>query len=241
MTSLSQPGLTRQTLSRQLPLDLDWPRKHALGRADFIEGHCNGDALAAIEGWQGWKDGRLSLTGAEGSGKTHLAAIWAQRTGAQFVDIAALDADNIRDVADLGHVILEDIDRRISAAADTRSTEVALLHLFNLMTERGGKMLFTGRVQPARWPVALPDLASRLALPPVFRVGQPDETVLSHLILKLFDDRSIALDPKVAAFVALRIERSFQAAHRTVDALDRRSVETKKPVTIRLAKDVFGW
>jgi len=226
---------------RQLPLDLDWPRKRALTRADFIEGACNGEALAAMEDWQGWTGGRLVLCGDEGCGKTHLAAIWAARSGARFIDAAALDPGNIRDVAALDAVIVEDVDRRLEAAPDRRSAEEALMHLFNLMGEQGGRMLFSGRAAPARWTVALPDLASRLALPPVFRVGRPDDTLLSHLFLKLFDDRNIVLDPRVASFLALRAERSFRAVHQMVEALDQYSVGTKRPVTVGLAKDVFGW
>ncbi len=226
---------------RQLPLDLDWPRKRALGRADFIEGDCNAEALAAVEGWHGWRDGRLVLTGNEGCGKTHLAAIWAGESDAQFIDAAALRHDDIRDVAALGAVIVEDVDRRLGAAPDRRAGEEALLHLFNVMGEQGGRMLFTGREGPARWGVGLPDLASRLSLPPVFRVGTPDVTLLSHLLLKLFDDRDMALEPRVAGFLALRVERSFGAVQRMVDALDRHSVAVKRPVTIGLAKEVFGW
>ncbi len=226
---------------RQLPLDLDWPRKRALGRADFIEGECNAEALAAVEGWHGWRDGRLVLIGDEGCGKTHLAAIWASESGARFIDAAALSHDNIRDVAALGAVIVEDVDCRLADASDRRAGEEALLHLFNVMAEQGGRMLFTGRAAPARWGVVLPDLASRLTLPPVFRVGRPDVTLLSHLLLKLFDDREIALDPRVAAFLSLRVERSFGAVQRMVDALDRHSVAVKRPVTIGLAKEVFGW
>lgn len=226
---------------RQLPLDLDWPRKRALTRADFVEGTCNAEALAAVEDWRNWTDGRLVLCGDEGCGKTHLAGIWAGLGGARFIDAAALDPAHIRDVAGLGAVVIEDVDRRLAAAPRRDEAEEALMHLFNLMGERGGRVLFTGREPPGRWAVRLPDLASRLSLPPVFRVGRPDDTLLSHLFVKLFDDRNIALDPRVASFLALRTERSFRAAHDMVEALDRYSVETKRPVTTGLAKEVFGW
>ncbi len=226
---------------RQLPLDLDWPRKRALTRADFVEGACNAEALAAVEDRGGWRDGRLAICGDEGCGKTHLAAIWAAREGARFIDAAALEPRGVRAVAALGAVVVEDVDRRLPAAPDRRAAEEALMHLFNLMGERGGRMLFTGRDGPARWPVRLPDLASRLSLPPVFRVGRPDDTLLSHLFLKLFADRDIVLDPRVASYLALRAERSFRAVQATVDALDRYSMGEKRPVTIGLAKEVFGW
>ncbi len=229
------------SLPRQLPLDLDWPRKSALTRADFIEGDCNGEALAAVEDWHGWRDGRLVLCGDEGCGKSHLAAIWAARAGAHFIDAAALDPHNIRDVSALGVVVVEDVDRRLAMAPDLPRAEEGLMHLFNLMGEQGGRLLLSGREPPARWNIALPDLSSRVALPPVFRVGRPDVTLLSHLFLKLFDDRDIALDPRVASFLALRAERSFSAAQEMVEALDRYSVGTKRAITTGLAKEVFGW
>jgi len=229
------------SLPRQLPLDLDWPRKSALTRSDFIEGECNGEALAAVEDWHGWRDGRLVLCGGEGCGKSHLAAIWAARVGAHFIDAAALDPHNIRDVAALSTVVVEDVDRRLAMAPDLPRAEEGLMHLFNLMGERCGRLLLSGREPPARWAIALPDLASRMALPPVFQVGRPDVTLLSHLFLKLFDDRDIALDPKVAIFLAVRAERSFGAAHGMVDALDGYSVRTKRPITTAMAREVFGW
>lgn len=228
-------------LLRQLPLDLDWPRKQALTRADFIEGECNSEALAAVEGWHGWRDGRLVLCGDEGCGKSHLAVIWAERVGAHFIDAAALNPHNIRDVAVLGDVVIEDVDRRLLMAPDLPRAEEGLMHLFNLLGERGGRLLFSGREPPVRWKVNLPDLASRLTLPPVFQVGRPDVTLLSHLFLKLFSDRDLALDPRVANFLALRAERNFRAVQEMVEALDRYSAGTKRPVTTGLAKEVFGW
>jgi len=226
---------------RQLPLDLDWPRKRTMARADFVAGPCNAEALAAVGDREAWRDGRLVVCGDEGCGKTHLAAIWAADSGARFIDAAALEPGNIRDVAALGAVVVEDVDRRLVAAPRRARAEEALMHLFNLMGEGGGRILFSGREPPGRWAVRLPDLASRLTLPAVFRVGRPDDTLLSHLFVKLFDDRNIALDPRVASFLALRTERSFRAAHDMVEALDRYSVETKRPVTVGLAKEVFGW
>ncbi len=229
------------SLPRQLPLDLDWPRKRALTRADFIEGECNGEALAAVEDWHGWRDGRLVICGGEGCGKTHLAAIWAERAGAQFIDAAALDPHNIRDVAALGAVVVEDVPDRLATAPDAPRAEEGLMHLFNLMGEQGGRLLLSGREAPARWAIALPDLASRMSLPPVFQVGRPDVTLLSHLFLKLFDDRDITLDPRVAGYLAMRAERSFRAAQDMVEALDSYSVRTKRPVTTGMAREVFGW
>ena len=229
------------SLPRQLPLDLDWPRKRAMTRADFIEGECNCDALAAVEDWHGWRDGRLVICGDEGCGKSHLAAIWSARVGAHFIDAAALDPHNIRDVAALGAVVVEDVGCRLAMAPDPPRAEEGLMHLFNLMGEQEGRLLLSGREPPGRWAIALPDLASRVALPPVFRVGRPDVTLLSHLFLKLFDDRDIALEPRVANFLALRSERSFRAVQEMVEALDHYSVGTKRPVTTGLAKEVFGW
>jgi chromosomal replication initiation ATPase DnaA len=206
-----------------------------------VIGDCNREALAAVEGWRDWVGRRLAICGPPGCGKSHLTAIWAAESGAQGIDAATLQREDIRAIAALRHVIVEDVDHRLAAAPDRPAAEEALLHLFNVMAEEEGFILFTGREAPARWEVALPDLASRLTLPAVFTVGRPDDTLLSHLIVKLFADRGVVLEPRVAAFLSLRVGRSFGAVHDMVDALDRYAMGVQRPVTVGLTKEVFGW
>lgn len=232
---------SRPTTPSQLPLDLDWPRKKALGRSDFIESPANAAALAMIDGPHDWPERRLALFGAQGCGKTHLAVIWAVRVGAAFVDLPRLREDNVRDVAALGPLVVEDFDRFPARREERARIERALHHLYNVMAEHRTPLLFTGRSAPARWTVELPDLASRLSSLPAFQIEGPDDILMSRLVLKLFDDRSISVDPRVCNYIALRGRRSYVAIAEIIETLDRRSVETHAPITVQFVKDVFGW
>lgn len=226
------------TRPRQLPLDLPWPRHDGASRGDFIVSDSNRAAVTLLDAPSEWPDGRLALVGPEGSGKTHLALIWAQETGARFVDGGASDAeDAARDWAASGYVVFEDCDRRLT----TPEAERALFHLLNILREEGGRILMTGRTPPSRWAGGLPDLASRLSAVTAAPIAPPDEELLEQLVVKLLRDRHIVIKDRLASYIARRIDRSSAAVEAAVARLDARSLELGQPVSVKLAKDLFGW
>ncbi|MBC7155989.1 MAG: chromosomal replication initiator DnaA, partial [Rhodobacteraceae bacterium] len=141
-------------MSAQLPLNLPPPRP-ALGRGDFLPAAPNALALAAIDRWAEWPQGKLVLVGPEGAGKTHLAHVWAAMRGAAVVPAASLAVADLPALAAAGAVVVEDADRIGGDAA----AETALFHLHNLVLEAGGRLLLTARALPRDWGLALPDLA----------------------------------------------------------------------------------
>ncbi len=218
---------------RQIPLDLPWPRHDRASRADFITSESNQEALGFLENWGEWPDGRLALVGPEGCGKTHLAMIWAKEVGATFID-AAIPA---RDIAVSGYVVFEDCDRRLT----TPEAEFALFHLLNILRDEGGKILMTARTPPARWPVRLPDLVSRLSAVTATRIDNPDDELLEQLVVKLFSDRDIVIQERLVTYIGNRIDRNSAAIEAAVAALDAKSIELRSPVSIKMAKELFGW
>ena len=72
---------------RQLTLDL--PVEPRYGREDFLVSPSNMQAWSTFENWPGWPDRVLLLLGPTGAGKSHLAAIWAARTGARVLNASA--------------------------------------------------------------------------------------------------------------------------------------------------------
>ncbi len=112
----------------------------------------------------------------------------------------------------------------------------ALLHLYNTVAERRGSVLILSRTAPARLDVGLPDLASRLATLPVAAVGAPDEDLLAGVLAKHFADRQVAVRDEVVAYMVTRMERSFAAAHRLVDRIDRLALAEGRRVDRALAK-----
>ncbi len=221
-------------MPRQLALDL--PTKTALGREDFFVAPANAMAVAAVEGWREWPQRKLLLAGPPGAGKTHLAHVWAGEAGAAVISAARLRrADVAALVKDSPRLAVEDGE----AVAGNREAEAALFHLHNLILAEGGHLLLTAAVPPAEWGLTLPDLASRLQGTPLARLEAPDDALLSAVLLKLFADRQLAVDPGLIGYLLPRMERSFDAARRLVEALDREALARRRPITRNLAAAVL--
>jgi chromosomal replication initiation ATPase DnaA len=215
---------------RQLALSL----KHAekLSREDFLSGPSNDAALGMVERWPDWPAHALAITGPEGSGKSHLAAIWVELSGARVVSARSLQTDALPDALATGALVLEDC---VSGTIEER----ALFHLLNLVREQDSYLLMTARTVPALWTVALPDLASRLRAIPAIPVSTPDDALLRAVMVKLFADRQLAVDESLVGYLLTRIGRSFGAIQTAVQTLDREALQRKRPVNRALAAELF--
>lgn len=215
---------------RQLALALGHDESFA--REDFLAGPQNAAALALIERWPEWPARTMLLVGPEGSGKSHLAAIWTARSAARTISARELDQTSVPDLLAAGALAVEDL-------ATWHVEERALFHLLNLAREQSAHLLFTSRSLPAAWPVKLPDLVSRLREIPVVTLEPPDDALLRAVLVKLFADRQLAVDESLIAYLVTRMERSFAAARAAVAALDREALRQQRPVTRALASELF--
>ncbi len=200
----------------------------SFAREDFLAGPPNAAALAIIERWPDWPDRILALVGPAGSGKSHLAAIWAERAGARLLSSRALAQSSLPGALATGALVLEDVRAGVFE-------EAALFHLLNLAREEQAFLLLTSRASPVGWPVRVPDLASRLRALPVAELGPPDDNLLRAVLIKLFADRQLAVDENLIGYLAARIERSIAAARAAVATLDQASLRLQRPVNRALA------
>jgi chromosomal replication initiation ATPase DnaA len=214
---------------RQLALALDHAESYA--REDFLSGPCNEGPLHLIDCWPDWPANAVALVGPEGSGKTHLAMMWAAAAGARVIPAHVLGESEIPAALATGALVVED--------APTAADDRALFHLINLAREENASLLFTARAAPATWPTAIPDLASRLRALPVVTLQAPDDAILRAVIVKLAGDRQLMLDENVVGYLSTRIERSFAAARAAVIALDKEALRQGRPVTRMLAAEMF--
>jgi DnaA regulatory inactivator Hda len=218
-------------MPQQLPLDLEY--RPALGMADFVIAPGNRDAVAWIDRWPDWPSHALAIHGPKGSGKTHLAHVWQARSQAVFLERAPID-----DVAlgDGPHaVVLDEPQGRPGGWPDA-----ALFHLYNRLREAGGHLLIVSEAPPARWPVTLPDLASRLASIPAVALSAPDDDLLVAVMAKQFTDRGLEVNEDVLRYVASRVERSFAAAADMVARIDRAALAQQRRVTLALVRDLMA-
>jgi chromosomal replication initiation ATPase DnaA len=225
----------------QLAFDLD-PAEN-FSRDDFIRGAGNAAALDLVESWPNWPARTVAIVGPEGSGKSHLAAIWAAAAGARRFASRALDETAVPAVLATGALALECGGAQGVGAEAVGAGELderALFHLLNLVQEQRAFLLLTARAAPAAWPIALPDLASRLRAVPVVTLAAPDDAMLRAILVKLFADRQIAVDEALVSYLMVRIERSFAAARAIVAMLDREGLRRQRPVTRALAGELLG-
>jgi len=225
--------------ARQLPLALKWPASHK--REDWIIAPGNEAGLSVAEGRMDIAAHAAAIYGPEGSGKTHLAAIWAERVGATLLNLNGFAEDRVREVAEQGSVVIEDFDQYLATSSADRRIEKALHHLYNVTAELGRQMLLTGRDAPARWPIQLPDLASRLASVPAFKIGALDDASLHALILKLFEQRGLLVGNGVATYMVRRGTRGYKAIVEAVETLDAQNLQKQKPITVPFVKEILRW
>ncbi len=216
---------------KQLAFDL--PLDPRYGREDFLVSPSNEGAYAFIETWPDWPDTLLRLEGPPGSGKSHLAAIWATDAHAWRVQAAEVKAADVPHLASNGTLLIEDMDRG-------ERDEAALFHLLNLVRERRHHVLLTCTTPPDRWGLGTPDLLSRLRLAPAVHLEAPDDALLKAVLVKLFVDRQLVVDTSVVDYISLRIERSLARASEVIAALDREALSRGRRITRPMAALVLG-
>lgn len=215
-------------MAQQLTFDL--PARSAQGFDDFFVTPSNTAAMASIESWQNWPNRKLIIAGDEGTGKTHLAHVWAELTDAVILPSSTLERTDIQSLSGRS-VVVEDADR----IAENSGAETALFHLHNLVLAEGGALLITACSAPSRWGLSLPDLRSRMEGTTLARLDPPDDMLLSAVLVKLFDDRQLAVPANLIDYLLPRMERSLAEAARLVDLLDRAALSENRPLTRALA------
>jgi len=215
---------------RQLAFAL--PHAESLTRDNFLEGPANEAGLALIERWPDWPNRIMLLVGPEGSGKSHLAAIWAEEAGARSISAHALTLSTVPGALATGALVVEDLKPQ-------DFDERAMFHLMNLAREDEASVLMTARLPPSVFEVELRDLRSRLRAVPTVSLLSPDDLLFRSLIVKFCADRQLSIDETVVSYLASRIERSYAAARRAVDLLDTEALRLGRPVTRALAAELL--
>ena len=175
----------------------------------FIVTAANRSAVDGIDRPGSWPVRAAILTGPRKSGRSLLGRIFAAKTGGTLIDDAELHR------------------------------EADIFHRWNEAQEARRPLLIVALSPPPVWKVKLPDLASRLTATPVFTLGAPDDVLTAMLLEKLLGQRGMQATPSVVKYINARIERSYIALMRIVDALDSAALSQHRAVTIKLARVVL--
>lgn len=218
--------------SSQLPLDLGY--QPALTRDDFLVSPCNQIAVHWIDRWPSWPSNALVLIGPASAGKTHLARIWTHQSGATLITPDQLNEDLLRTDAP-EHMVIDQADLLIG----DRAAEEILFHLYNRTRAEGRNLLLTMRAAPFALNFTVPDLASRLRASLTIGIDEPDDELLSSILVKSFHDRQLNISDDVVRYLVPRMERSFAAAQDIVERADRAALANKRAVTVQLMRGLL--
>jgi len=225
--ALALDHLTAMPAQLQLPLPPPRAARHAT--AEFIRTAANDAAMTWLDRVAEWPQGRLALWGEAGCGKTHLLHGWTGTTGAHDLTGPALPRlDELPDLSTLAGLAIDD--------ADAMADEATLLHLLNAAAEARLPVLLAARAPPARWPVRLPDLASRLRAMTAVEILPPDDDLLRIMLKRLFKDRQHRVSCETQDWLLSRLPRTLAALREAVDRLDRAALGSSGGITRPLAR-----
>ena len=202
----------------------------ATGRDDLLVSDRLSAAIAIVDHWPDWPSPVVIIAGPVGSGKSHLASIWRDKAAAEPIHPVA--GSNAADIAAARPVLFEDADRQ-------GFDDTALFHVINSVRQNGTALLMTSRLWPMSWPVVLPDLRSRLKAATVVEIGEPDDELLTQVLIKLFADRQLLVDERLVGYIVARMERSLEAAQTIVERLDHLALARGTRLTRALAAEVL--
>jgi chromosomal replication initiation ATPase DnaA len=206
-----------------LPLQL----RPALSRDDFIVVPANEAAVAFVDAWPNWPMPAAALVGPSGSGKSHLAAVWREKSGAARIAADAKDYP-----VGQGPLLIEDIDRFPLGEMRDRLLFAAL--------ESGRPLLLSSQTLPSEWPALLPDLKSRFAALVAFSLWEPDDALLAGLARKLFADRQIEVSDTVINAMVAGLERMPAAIRDFVTRIDELALSRHKPISAGFVKEILS-
>jgi chromosomal replication initiation ATPase DnaA len=213
----------------QLPLAFS--HEAARGRDDLVVSDPTSAAASIVDRWPDWPSPVVILVGPPGSGKSHLSDVWRRTADAAI--IKPMSGGDAVLKAGESAVLIEDIDR-------DGFDQTTLFHIINAVRNHSHSLMITARDWPAAWGVTLPDLASRLKAATLVEIGAPDDALLTQVLFKLFADRQLMIDEKLAAYIVSRMERSLAAAQDMVEQLDRLALARGVKISRALAAEVLG-
>jgi DnaA regulatory inactivator Hda len=220
-------------LNRQLTLSFGNSSSYDMD--DFMVSECNDEVVAWLEKYPDWPVPALVVYGKSGSGKTHLANVFADGEFGEECpiingkDFTMENAENLPDfIGDARCIVIDN--------ADECREEPALFHLYNYIKETKRHVLLTAKNHPSKWNIELADLRSRMLAALSVGIGEPDDAQMAAVIVKLFSDRQIRIDQEVVVYLISHMERSFAEACRIVQEADELSLSEKRRITIPLIK-----
>jgi chromosomal replication initiation ATPase DnaA len=176
----------------------------------FLVTDCNRAVIDRLFDWTRLPFGAAVLIGPTGSGKTTIGRAFVTGSGGCFIDNADGESDE------------------------------TLFHAWNRAQTQGAPVLFAAASPPAQWGIKLPDLLSRLGASLLVEIPPPDEEMAALLLQKLLARAGLAFPDALAAYAAVRMERSYPAIGALACAIDEMALAMQRPIGQRLVREALA-
>jgi len=114
----------------------------------------------------------------------------------------------------------------------------AFFNLYNQLRERTGIVLAAGNAPPARLKLR-PELVTRLGWGLVYQVQALTDEDKARALKRHAASRSFDLPDSVIDYLLRHLSRDLPSLMSVLDALDRHSLEAKRPITLPLLKELL--
>ena len=219
--------------SKQLYFDM--PDKTALGIEDYIITESNSFAFDLISRMIKGEINQGVISGPSFSGKTHLSKILIKNIGIN--ESLYIDRDYKKIIEKVGSsnlIVIENIDKVLED-----KSEEDLFHIINFTKENDKKLLMTSCKSISNIEFKLEDLKSRLNAILEAKIMQPDDELMKLVLIKIFNDKQLLINPNVIDFLKSRLERSYKSINDFIEKIDKFSLEKGKKITIALINDLI--
>ncbi|MFK7901779.1 MAG: DnaA/Hda family protein [Nitratireductor sp.] len=210
---------------------LSLPVEESIAREDLLQSDANKLAVELIDNWPDWPSHVVVLAGPIGSGKTHMARIWAETSNATIIEM--------QDLPNLAPTLGDDQNIVVENVTAKNMNEDALFHCFNRAKANGSYILITCREFPSAWQLKLPDLSSRMRTAHIVELEEPDDQLLAGILMKLFADRQLQVEMNLIDYMVTRMERSLGAANEIVRWMDKEALGRGKKINRSLASEAL--
>ena len=199
---------------------------------DFYVSKSNEHIFSLLNKWPKWDKNFLNIVGEKFSGKTHLSNIFIRKFKGIKLNSNSLKNDDLKKIKIHENIILEDLDKNID--------EKLLYSLFNIVDLENKYIIVTSNIPIVNIEFSLTDLKSRANNFILQNIEKPDDNLIFALILKNLSDRQISIDKKLIDFIIKRIHRSYSKIFDFIYKVDELSLKKKKPIDLKIIKEVLG-
>jgi len=202
---------------------------------NFFPGR-NVEAMSELHSLASGQSGEhfVYIWGERGCGRSHLlhAAVAAASSRGIIARYIAAGEALPADDSGVRMLAVDDVEK-----LDAQS-ELEFFRLYNALRERQGAVLAAGNVAPARLQLR-PDLLTRLGWGLVFQVHALSDDDKRVALKRHAASRAFDLRDEIVEYLLRHLKRDLPSLMAVLDALDRYSLETKRPITLPLLRQLL--